>query len=145
MKESLKVGLSHELRYRVPEERTVPSLLPESEEFQSMPRVLASGYMIGLIEWTCIQAANPHLDWPREQTLGIGFELSHSAPTPPGGVVTIRVSLETLEGRKMTWAVRAHDDLDLISEGYHHRFVIRAEQFNAKVAAKKEAIDSGDA
>ena len=44
MKPSLKTGLTFEFQFPVPEERTVPHLLPESPEFQLMPQVLASGY-----------------------------------------------------------------------------------------------------
>lgn len=143
MKPSLKVGLTFEFQFPVPPERTVPHLLPESPEFQLMPQVLASGYMVGLIEWACIKAINPHLDWPREQTVGIDFQLNHSAATPPGMTVTIKGRLENMEGRKLTFYILATDDFDQISEGFHHRFVIDAAKFNAKVAAK-QAKKGGD-
>ena len=39
MKDTLKVGLTHEFRFTVPESKIVPALLPESPEFQLMPRV----------------------------------------------------------------------------------------------------------
>ena len=91
MKDSLQPGLKFEFQFQVPETKTVPHLYPESPEFQAMPRVLATGYMVGLFEWACIQALNPHLDWPREQTVGIHVNLSHTAATPPGMVVTVRV------------------------------------------------------
>ena len=68
MKAALKPGLSHELKFRVPDTKTVPHLYPESPEFQAMPEVFATGFMVGLIEWACILAVNPHLDWPTEQT-----------------------------------------------------------------------------
>lgn len=145
MKETLQTGVRFRFSFPVPVTRTVPHLLPESEEFQAMPEVLASGYMVGLIEWACIQAVNPHLDWPREQTVGVGFQLSHVAATPPGLTVTIEVELTKIEGRKLTFAVRATDDLDLISEGIHERFVIDADRFKAKAAAKaKNALDVGE-
>jgi len=136
MKDSLQPGLAFRFSYTIPENKTVPHLLPEAPEFQAMPRVLASGFMVGLIEWACIQAVNPHLDWPQEQTVGIGFHLSHTAPTPPGLTVTIAVTLEKVEGRKLTFAIRAQDEVDLISEGVHERFIIDAARFNAKAAAK---------
>ena len=138
MKETLQPGLKFSFRFPVTADRTVPHLLPESPEFQIMPEVLASGYMVGIIEWACIQAMNPHLDWPREQSVGLGFKLSHVAATPPGLTVTIQVELITVEGRKLTFAVRAEDDVDLISEGIHERFVIDADRFKAKVAAKAQ-------
>ena len=136
MKDTLQPGLSFEFSYRVPEEKTVPYLLPESPEFQQMPRVLASGFMVGLIEWACIQAINLHLDWPQEQTVGIGFTLNHTAATPPGLTVTVRGTLKEKEGRKLTFTIRADDGVDQISEGIHERFVIDAAKFNAKMAAK---------
>ena len=102
-----------------------------------MPHVLASGYMVGLIEWACIKATNPHLDWPREQTVGVDFQLNHSAATPAGLTVTVKGRLEHMEGRKLTFYILATDDFDQISEGFHHRFVIDAAKFNAKVAAKQ--------
>jgi fluoroacetyl-CoA thioesterase len=139
MKESLQPGLAFEFKFIVPENKTVPHLYPESPEFQEMPRVLATGYMVGLFEWACIQALNPHLDWPREQTVGIGVQLSHLAATPPGLTVTVRVKLEKVEGRKLTFFIEADDEVDLISEGYHERFVIDAAKFNAKAKAKAEA------
>jgi fluoroacetyl-CoA thioesterase len=138
MKDSLQVGLKFEFQFEVPDNKTVPHLYPESPEFQEMPRVLATGYMVGLFEWACIQALNPHLDWPREQTVGIAVNLSHVAATPPGLVVTVRGLLEKVEGRKLTFFLEADDGVDLISQGYHERFVIDAEKFNTKVQGKAQ-------
>ena len=94
MKSSLQPGLTYEFKFKVPENKTVPYLYPESPEFQAMPKVLATGFMVGLFEWTCIQAINPHIDWPREQTVGIDLKLNHIAATPPGLTVTVKVKLE---------------------------------------------------
>ena len=136
MKDTLKVGLTHEFRFPVPESKIVPALYPESPEFQLMPRVLATGFMVGLIEWTCIQAVNPHLDWPAEQTVGIGIDVNHTAATPVGLTVTVSVRLEKMEGRKLTFSVRADDGVDEISTGIHERFVIDAARFNEKMTQK---------
>lgn len=136
MKNSLQPGVSFEFRYKIPEDKTVPHLLPESPEFQLMPRVLATGFMVGLIEWSCIRAVNPHIDWPNEQTVGIGINVTHSAATPPGLTVTVRGKLESVEGRKLTFSVFLEDGLDTISEGIHERFVIDAEKFCARSSGK---------
>lgn len=143
MKDSLQPGLTFEFTFTVPENKTVPHLLPESPEFQLMPKVLATGFMIGLIEWGCIRAVNPYIDWPREQTVGIGVHLSHSAATPPGLTVTINGRLEKMEGRKLTFAIKAHDGVDTISEGLHERYVIDAEKFNRRVDSKSaDAVET---
>lgn len=136
MKESLQPGLCFEFRFKVPKNKTVPYLYPESPEFQQMPRVLATGFMVGLFEWACIKAINPHLDWPEEQTVGIEVRINHVAATPPGLTVTVKGKLEKMEGRKLTFSLVADDGVDKISEGIHDRFVIEAAKFNAKMAAK---------
>jgi len=136
MRDSLRAGLTHSFTYRVPESKLVPALFPEAPEFQAMPRVLATGYLVGLVEWTCIQAVNPHLDWPREQTVGTRLDLTHSAPTPPGNDVTVEVELTAVDGRRLGFRVRARDDAAAICEGTHERFVIDAEKFNARLAPR---------
>jgi len=47
MKPTLKPGLTHRFAYRVPDDKTVPHLYPEVADFQAMPRVFATGYMVG--------------------------------------------------------------------------------------------------
>jgi fluoroacetyl-CoA thioesterase len=136
MKNSLQPGLTYSFKFKVPENKTVPHLFPESPEFQSMPKVLATGFMVGLFEWTCIQAINPHIDWPREQTVGIDVKLNHIAATPPGLTVTVSVKLEEVDGRKLVFSIVADDGIDKISEGTHDRFIIDAAKFNTKMAAK---------
>lgn len=136
MKDTLISGLAHEFKFTVPENKTVPNLYPESPEFQVMPKVLATGFMVGLFEWACIQAVNPHLEWPAEQTVGIDVRFSHLAATPPGLTVTVKVKLEKVEGKKLTFSIVADDGVDKISEGTHERFVINAAKFNAKAEAK---------
>jgi len=141
MKDSLKPGLTHQFRFRIPPTKTVPHLYPESESFQQMPQVLATGFMVGLLEWACIEAIQPHLDWPREQSLGTLVNVSHLAATPPGLTVTVDVKLDRVEGRKLVFSLSAHDGVDRIAEGMHERFVIDASKFNSKVAEK--AIKAG--
>lgn len=136
MVKELKAGLTFEFNYHVPQNKTVPFLYPESPEFQKMPHVFATGFMVGLFEWVCIQAINPYIDWPKEQTVGTGVYFSHVAATPPGLKVNTLVKLESVEGRKLTFSVIAHDGLDKISEGTHERFIINAGKFNNKMREK---------
>ena len=136
MKPTLQPGLTHEFRFTVPATKTVPHLYPESESFQQMPEVLATGFLVGLLEWACIEAIKPHLDWPREQSLGTRVDVSHIAATPPGLTITVAVRLDEVENRKLTFSLRAHDGIDTISEGKHERHVIDAARFNAKIANK---------
>jgi fluoroacetyl-CoA thioesterase len=136
VKNTLQPGLTFEFKFEVPENKTVPHLYPESSEFQEMPRVLATGFMVGLFEWACIRFVNPYIDWPREQTVGIDVKLSHIAATPPGLTVTVNGKLEAVEGRKLVFSIKANDGIDTISQGTHDRFIIDAAKFNAKMASK---------
>ena len=139
MKDTLKPGLTYQFKFKIPPNKTVPHLYPEAESFQQMPQVLATGYLVGLMEWACIEAIKPHLDWPREQSLGTLVNFSHLAATPPGLTVTVDVRLEKVEGRKLMFSLSAHDGADRITEGTHERFVIDAAKFNSKVAEKSRS------
>lgn len=141
MKSSLAAGVTLTFRYAVPENKTVPHVYPESPRFREMPEVFATAYMVGLLEWACIEAMQPHLD-AGEQSVGTGVWVTHSAATPPGMTVTVDVELQKVEGRRLTFAVRAHDGIDAICEGTHERFVIDRERFVRKVK-EKTAIARG--
>ena len=130
-------GLEGTFRYTVPDSKTVPRIYPEAPDFQMMPAVFATGYMVALCEWACLELIKPHLDWPREQTLGTHVDLSHLAATPPGLTVSVHARLESVEGRKLVFRISAHDGVDTITEGRHERHVIDAARFEAKLAAKR--------
>jgi len=138
MKDSLKPGIEYELKYRVPESKTVPHLYPEAPEFQVMPRVFATGFMVGLMEWACLLAILPHLDWPSEQSVGTHVNLSHSAATPPGLEVRAKVKLVEVDGRRLVFEVEANDGVDTICKGTHERFLINAAKFVERVKAKAQ-------
>lgn len=136
MKDTLKPGIKYEHKFCVPLSKTVPALYPESEEFVVMPEVFATGFLVGLLEWACIMAIKPHLDWPVEQTVGTHINVSHEAATPPGLEVTVLAELVAVEGRKLVFTVEANDGVDFISKGRHERFVINKKKFDAKINEK---------
>ena len=136
MKDTLSVGLKHRFEFKVPEDKTVPHLYPEAPLFQAMPDVLATGYMVGLLEWTCIQLLEPHLD-EGEGSLGIHVDVSHQAATPPGLTVTTDVEVTDVRGPRVRFDVRAHDGIDLIGDGRHERFIVKWDRFNARVDGKR--------
>jgi fluoroacetyl-CoA thioesterase len=139
MKDTLKPGIKYVHKFIVPLSKTVPALYPEAEEFAAMPEVFATGFLVGFLEWACIKAINPHLNWPLEQTVGTHIDVSHEAATPPGLEVTATVELIKVDGRKLVFSVEAHDGVDLISKGQHERFIINKEKFDAKLGTKKDS------
>ena len=130
MKPSLLPGISHELRFVVPVTKTVPHLYPESPEFAQMPEVFATGFMVGFVEWACIQAIAPHLE-EGELSLGVHVDLSHDAATPVGMEVVARVRLEEVAGRGLTFSAEVDDAVERICAGTHRRFVVDRSRFEA--------------
>ncbi len=139
MKNSLKPGIKYEHKFLLPPTKTVSALYPEAEEFQAMPEVFATGFLVGFLEWACIKCVNPHIDWPVEQTLGTHINVSHLAATPPGLEVTASVELIEVDGRRLVFQVEVHDGVDIISKGWHERFIINKEKFDSKVSAKRKS------
>ena len=138
MKGTLKPGMTHRFAYEVPLNKTVPFTYPEAPEISSMPRVFATGFMVVLFEWTCMQLLAPHLD-AGEGSLGVKVDISHLAATPPGLTVTVDCECVEVKGMKVTFKVRAHDGVDLIGEGRHERYVVPWDKFNARVLDKAKA------
>ena len=135
MRPSLRPGLSARLEYLPPPERTVPHLLPEASDFTGMPEVLATGYLVGIVEWACMRAIAAHLD-DGEATLGVHVDLSHDAPTPARSTVTVDVNVVAVDGRRLTFAVRAHDEDAQITSGTHRRAVIDTARFAQRLRAR---------
>ena len=94
MKPSLKPGLKHRFAYRVPKSKTVPALYPEAPQLRVMPEVFATGFMVGLMEWTCVQLLEPHLD-AGEGSLGVHIDVAHKAATPVDFTVTVAAGVVT--------------------------------------------------
>lgn len=135
MKPTLQPGAKTEFAFKVPANKTVPHLYPEAHEFQQMPTVFATGFMVGLMEWTCIKVLEPHLD-EGEGSLGIHVDVSHTAATVPGQTVTVEAECTKIEGRKVSFHVKARDEIDTIGEGMHQRMVVNTDKFVSKVNEK---------
>lgn len=97
--------------------------------------VLSSMTLMTLLEQACIKAIG-HLLGPGEMSVGARMEMDHLAPTPEGFKVTASAELAQVAGRKLVFALTAHDGVDLICRATHVRFVVDKERFFAGVAAK---------
>ena len=101
--------------------------------------VLATPKMISLIEEAAL-AAVEHLLPAGKQSLGTHLDVSHLAATPVGMTVKAEAEVIAVDGRKVTFAVRAHDEMDLIGEGRHERVVVTAASFQARIDEKGRAL-----
>jgi len=135
MKSTLLPGAKTEFSFRVPASKTVPNLYPEAHEFQQMPKVFATGFMVGLMEWTCLKVLEDHLD-EGEGSLGVHINVSHLAATVPHQVVTVEAVVTKVDGRRVGFHVKARDELDVIGEGEHERVVVSWDKFISRVNDK---------
>ncbi len=135
MKPTLLPGAKTEFSFRVPASKTVPNLYPEAHEFQQMPKVFATGFMVGLMEWTCLKVLEDHLD-EGEGSLGVHINVSHLAATVPHQVVTVEAVVTKVDGRRVAFHVKARDELDVIGEGEHERVIVTWDKFISRVNDK---------
>jgi fluoroacetyl-CoA thioesterase len=140
VKPGLAIGDRAVFAHRIGDRHTVPALFPEATLFQAMPGVFATGYMVGLMEWACVEQLAPYHE-DGEGSLGTHVDVSHVAPTPPGLTVSVETEVTAIEGRKVWFRVRAHDGIDLIGEGRHQRAIVRWEKFVPKAMAKAKEAD----
>ena len=101
-------------------------------------QVFATPMMIALMERTCNESVVPLLE-PGQGTVGTHIDVSHSAATPLGMRVWCDSVLTAVDGRRLTFDVKAFDECGLIGEGTHERYIIDTERFQTKVNAKQSS------
>lgn len=137
--DALKVGLRGENSIVVEEELTVPSVSRAFKGFAEMPPVFATAFLVGFVEWTCIEALSPFLS-PEQRTVGVHVDLSHSAATPIGMRIFAAVELTAIEGRKLRFKVTCRDEAEIVCEGSHDRFIIDEPRFMQRLAKKSASF-----
>jgi len=129
MKSTLVIGLNAELEHRVVTQELLSSVYPGG------PPVLATPFLLGLMEHAAARAIQPHLD-AGEASVGYGFEFHHLAPTPLGATVVASAEVITIEKNLVTLAIEARDHADVVARGTHVRAVIDMERFMKRVKRK---------
>jgi len=128
MKETLRPGVSRTNKITIDKERTIGFMGEEG-------RVYSTPNLVRDIEHTCRDLILEHGD-AGEDSVGIEVSLRHLAPTLPGMMAEITVTVSAVEGRKVTFDVAAKDNLEAISAGTHSRFVVDKEKTVERLKAK---------
>ncbi len=97
--------------------------------------VYATPAMIALIEAAAV-AAIDHLLPEGQASVGTALDVRHLAATPLGQRVRARAEVTTVKGRTVAFRVQVWDEIELIGEGTHTRFVIDIERFVQRVQEK---------
>ncbi len=99
--------------------------------------VFSTPALVGLMEAAAVQALKGHLP-PGQTTVGGHIDVRHLAATPVGMKVRARAALTGVEGRKLIFEIQAWDEVELIGEAAHDRFLIDEARFMEKVEAKNK-------
>ena len=94
--------------------------------------VFATPAMAALLEAAAVNACQAGLE-EGQGTVGTHLDISHDAATPVGMTVRAEAEVTAVDGRAVTFAVRAFDEAGQIGGGTHQRFVIDNERFLSKV------------
>lgn len=94
--------------------------------------VFATPAMIALMENAAMQAVAGSLP-EGSTTVGTMMRSSHIKATAVGATVTAEAELIAVDGRRLTFAVKAWDEQGVIGEGEHERFVVDREWFLSKL------------
>lgn len=99
--------------------------------------VFGTPAMIAFMENTALKSVADEIG-EGNGTVGTKLEVSHVAATPVGMKVICETELVKVEGRALTFLVKAYDECGLIGEGTHERFIIMEEKFQAKANSKRQ-------
>lgn len=91
--------------------------------------------MVALMEGAACEAIAGVL--PEGQTtVGTGLELAHTAATPVGMEVHAEAEVTAVEGRKLTFSIRAFDEVGEIGHATHTRVIVNSQKFLEKTYDK---------
>ena len=127
----LEIGMTNKTLRTVVPEFTAAALK------SGLLEVLATPIMIAWMEECCMECVQPQLD-EGFGTVGTLVNVTHEAPTPVGGEVTISCFLRQVDGRRLMFAVEASDKGGIIGRGTHERFIVDGQKFQAKCDKKKD-------
>ena len=94
--------------------------------------VFATPAMVALMENAAMLAVRDHLP-EGSATVGTQISTSHLKASPLGASITASAELIEMDGRRLTFAVKAWDEKGTIGEGTHTRFVVDRERFLSKL------------
>jgi fluoroacetyl-CoA thioesterase len=95
--------------------------------------VFATPMMIALMEQAACLCLADGLQ-PEETSVGISVDVEHAAASPLGALITATATITSAVGRKITFAVEAHDDNNAIGKGKHSRVIVDTARFMAKLS-----------
>ncbi len=120
----------------------MPAVSAAFTGFADMPPVFATAFMVGFVEWACIEALRPYLA-THQRTVGTHVDMSHTGATPVGMKVAAEVELVAVDGRSLRFRIECRDELEVIGSGFHERAVVDHAKFLDRVQRKRSGSVRG--
>jgi fluoroacetyl-CoA thioesterase len=105
--------------------------------------VLATPAMVALMEAAAQQAVDAALS-SEMLTIGTYLEVHHYGATPVGAHVVAVAELTAVDGRTLTFQIRAYEGKELIGEGVHRRALTSIAGFNRLLRQKTALSECGN-
>jgi fluoroacetyl-CoA thioesterase len=90
--------------------------------------VLATPALLAMVERAAVLATADRMAGG-QTSVGASVSLEHLAPTPNDATVTATATLESVEGRRLTFGFEVRDPAGLVARGTHRRVVVDLERF----------------
>jgi fluoroacetyl-CoA thioesterase len=110
MAKAIPIGIRGEAALTIESEHTL------RHHYPSLPLILSTPHMIGLMEWAAANAMLPFCD-EGEISVGTAINIEHRAPTTVGARVKTEAVLESSNGRFYVFRVTAHNGVEEIGRG----------------------------
>lgn len=123
---TLAIGISIEQKRRVLEPDCIRFLGGDEA------MTLSSPAMIAWMEIASRELVKPHLA-VGQSTVGTLVNVRHMGPARAGSIVLFHSELMVVDGRRLSFKVKAEQDGETVGEGAHERFVIDIGRFLEKL------------
>lgn len=97
--------------------------------------VYATPMMIALMEEVSSKCLQQFLGFEMT-SVGTNISVSHLSATPKGMNVTAIATITSVNGKNVSFTVKAVDEVGVIGEGIHERYIVNLQKFNEKAASK---------
>ena len=103
------------------------------------PWVFMTPAMVQFSEQSCHNLVAPLLA-AGQHTVGTVVYIKHLAPTPEGMTVRAEMELAEMDRRRLKFKIKIFDEMELVGECEHERFIIDIDKAGERLQKKIEAM-----
>ena len=124
------MGIKGELNYTVQEEDTAKAMGTGDLD------IFSTSKMIAMLELTVCKSLEKHLN-KEITTVRKSTSIQHFCPTPVGTVIKFESELVKIDGKNLTFEIKALDPFGVMGAGIHERTIVDKQYFTMKALVKK--------